>query len=257
MSRKIKLFMGLPTTGQTASFQMHMLRKIEKKYADKIEFIYEPELCIRFSHEYARNCIVEAFLASDADILWFLDSDVTPPENILDLVVNHGEQWQAAGAPYPVVMCHGTDPTRQLTFTVYKGTDGKSLVPGHLPPEGREFVHGVATGCMFLKRGLFLRLAKPYFKFEREEETQKCLTGEDLGFCMRLNAMGVYFFVDYSLVCSHIKTIDLLEMNNYAMAYAKKSIERYELNTRQELAKQARAIAEARKSKQSAIWTPR
>ena len=251
---KIKVYLGLPSTGNTASFQMHQLRKIEKKYAEQIELVWPENLVIRFGHDFARNMIVEEFLKSDCDILWQLDADVSPPEYILDLITIHGDKWQAAGAAYPVVMCHGNAPIRQLTFTVYKGSNGRGLSPAEVPTEGTDWVDGLATGCMFLKRGVFMRLEKPYFNFEREPETQRAIKGEDLGFCMKLRELGIPFFTDYSMVCSHLKEVDLLEMNNYAMSFAKKSVEAYAQRVKVELAQQVRMMSEAKKKPQ--IWTP-
>ena len=91
---KIKIYMGVPTTGTILDVQVTALRKIEELYGDQVEFVY-PETCVRrMFHDFARNAIVDAFLATDCDILWFLDSDVAPPDNILDLVVEHGDKWK-------------------------------------------------------------------------------------------------------------------------------------------------------------------
>lgn len=256
---KIKLFVAIPSTNWVTDYQAHILRKIEKRYADKIEFIYPENVVHRFAHDYARNALVEDFLASGADIMWFLDSDVGPPPQILDLITVHGDKWQAAGAAYPVIMTQGGSNVRQLTFTAYKGTDGRGMAPADIPFEGTDWVDGIATGCLFLKRGVFLRLQKPYFEFEFDKETRQPTRGEDLGFCVKLNQLGIKFFIDYTLCCSHVKEIDLLEMNNYAMDFARRSVEAYAKQVKQELAAQALAIAAAKREKANKpqIWLPK
>jgi hypothetical protein len=63
------------------------------------------------------------------------------------------------------------------------------------------------------------------------------LEGEDLGFCRKVSDLGHKFFVDFSLVCHHMKKVSLLEMNNYAMQYAQKCLANHERAIRQALAK--------------------
>jgi hypothetical protein len=259
-TKKWKLYVGLPSTGWTNSAQMHVLRRIEKRYADQIEFIYPDKQVYRMLHDYARNSIVDEFLASDADILWQLDADVAPPENVLDIITEHGDKWQAAGAPYPVAMSVNDKSIREIVFTVYRG-DEKGMTPTDIPMEGLDFVDGVATGCMFLKRGVFLRLERPYFAFEFDNDTRKMKVGEDLGFCIKLHKLGIKFFVDYSKTCGHVKEVDLLEVNNYAIAYAKRTIEAYMETVRSQLREQAAILAAARKpkvevAKKPSIWMP-
>lgn len=229
---------------------------MEKKYTGRIEFIYPERMAFRMFHDFARNAIVEEFLASEADILWQLDSDIEPPLNALDIVADHHEKWQAAGCPYPVLVGSAKEnKTRDLVWTIYKGTAAGGLVPGDIPMSGLDFVDGVATGCMFVKRGVFMRLAKPYFEFKYDAETRQMTEGEDLGFCLKLKALGIPFFVDYSLVCEHVKRVGLLEMNNYAMQYAKRSVEAYSAQVREEL--KQHALRSKAAASQPKLWTPR
>jgi hypothetical protein len=226
--KKIKVYCGFPSIGTVYDFQLYCLREIEKKYADKIELVYPRDCVTRFGHDFARNSIVEEFLASNCDILWMLDSDIAPPSHVLDLVTLHGDKWQVAGAPYPVLMSQRGFKSRQITFCVYKGSNGKGLSPTAVPDEGTEFVDGLATGCLFIKRSVFSLLERPYFAFKHNPETREAVEGEDLGFCLKLKSLGIPFFTDYSMTCKHQKTVCLLEMNNYALEFAKNSIENYD-----------------------------
>ena len=81
---------------------------------------------------------------------------------------------------------------------------------------------------MFLKRSVFDKLQKPYFKFIYHEESREMIEGEDLGFCKKLSDLGIKFYTDFSMACRHTKTVDLLEMNNYAMTYAKNAVDAYD-----------------------------
>ncbi len=220
---KIKLYLGMPSTGVCADLQPYALRELHAKYGDRIEFIYPDRLAHRIFHDAARNGIVEDFLTTDADILWFLDSDVVPPTHILDLITEHGDKWDVAGAPYPIFMEANKGDGRTVVFTAYKKING-GLRPSDIPLEGTDYLDGLATGCLFIKRDIFSKLTKPYFAFEYDEETRAPKVGEDLGFCLKLGKMGYQFFTDYSMVCKHYKNVELLEVSDYARLYAKNAV---------------------------------
>ncbi len=226
--KKIKIFMGIPSTGERVDSQCFMLREIEKRYGDEVELIYPKKLTFRIFHDFARNAAVEEFLESGADILWFLDADVTPPPHVLDLVTLHGDKWLAAGAPYPVFMTPPGDESQQVVFTVYRKNDKGGLCPTYIPHEGTDWVDGVATGCLFIKREVFSKLKKPYFYFEFDPESRNPTSGEDLNFCKALSSLGIRFFVDFSMPCKHLKKLDLLDVNNYAVTFANRSIMQYD-----------------------------
>lgn len=232
MSQKIKLFVAIPTMGTIVDDQTYKLRELERRYGDKIEFIY-PELCVRrMFHDFARNEMVEQFLESEADILWFLDSDVSPPPHLLDLIVCHGDKWKVAGATYPVFMSIGESKEPRVVYTAYKQRESGRLSLGPVPREGTEFVDGLATGCLFIKREVFSQLSKPYFEFKYNTESREMTEGEDLGFVVKLNKLGIKFFTDYSMICRHRKTIDLLDVNNYAIEYANNTVLAYDREIR-------------------------
>jgi hypothetical protein len=224
--------MGLPSNGSVSDFQGYVLRDLQDRYKDEVELVYPEALCQRIFHDAAREGVVQDFLDSGCDILWFLDSDICPSRHVLDLITTHGDKWQAAGAPYPVFMAQPGEGQRQIVFTVYKAIDPHPvtkqprLAPCEVPNEGTAFIDGIATGCLFVKREVFEKLERPYFEFKYDPITRMPIEGEDIGFCRKLHMLGIKFFIDFSMVCKHFKNnIDLLEMNNYAMAYAQKSVD--------------------------------
>jgi GT2 family glycosyltransferase len=226
-AKKIKVYCSVPTTGAVSDSQTYFWRATEKKYGDRVEFIWPEQCWRRIFHDFARNEHVEQFLKSDADILFFLDSDVTPPEDLFDLVIDH-EKWKLAGAAYPVFITPAGYDRPQVTFTVYKGKYGGGLGSADMPQSGTEFVDGLATGCMFIKREVFAQLEKPYFEFKYDPTSRLMIEGEDLGFCKKVGSLGFRFYTDYAKVCKHYKSVCLLEVNNYAMEYAKRSVEQYD-----------------------------
>jgi hypothetical protein len=228
--KKWKVYMGLPSNGSVSDFQNYVLRDLVERYSDEIDLVFPDSLCQRIFHDAAREGIIQDFLATDCDMIWMLDSDICPPKHVLDLVTMHGDKWQVAGAPYPVFMAQPGESVRQLVFTVYKSTkpgpDGSPrLSPCDCPNDGQEFIDGIATGCLFIKREVFDKLERPYFEFKYDPVTRMPILGEDLGFCLKMYKLGIKFFVDYSMSCKHFKNnIDLLEINNYAISYAQKCV---------------------------------
>lgn len=240
--------MGLPSTGGREDSQNYVLRMLEKKYADKIEFVY-PELCVsRIFHDHARNVYMEQFLKSDCDIMWFLDSDVVPPSNILDLITEHGDKWKLAGCAYPVWMTPPGYDTKQVVFTVYRKVNG-NLSAAHIPMQGTDFVDGIATGCLFIHREVAEKLKKPYFEFKYNPENRDIVEGEDLGFCKKVNELGYQFFIDFSMVSHHFKKVSLLEVNNYAMQLAQKAVVANDRMIRQAIAKKKLAAPQKQTSR--------
>lgn len=227
--------------GERWDFQTYALRELEKRYEDEVQLVYPENCCHRFMHDFARNEIVEEFLESDCDILWFLDSDVAPAPHVLDLVTLHGDKWLAAGAPYPLWLNTPGSQEMGVCFTAYNGSaltsDGKTmgLVMTQVPKSGTGFVDGLATGCLFLKRELFSKLEKPYFAFKRKAENCEVIEGEDLGFAMKLQALGVKYFCDHGMVCSHYKKVNLLDVNNYAVSFANAKILEFDRSIREQV----------------------
>lgn len=237
--KPIRIFMGIPSTGDRLDAQNYFLRRIEKRYAGKIELVYPDVFVSRIFHDFARNKYVEQFLASDCDAIWFLDSDILPPDRILDLVVEHWEDWELAGAPYPVWMTQKGFEEKQVTYCVYRSIEGKSgLFPGAVPLNGGiDFVEGMATGCIFIKREVFSQLKAPYFEFKYNTETREMTEGEDLGFCLKTHALGLKFFTDYSMVCHHYKKISLLDVDDLIQAKVQAAIDASDTQLRQIIAK--------------------
>jgi hypothetical protein len=231
MSKKTKIYLGIPSRGERSDLQMYVLRDLEKLYADKIELVYPAQCTHRMFHDFARNEVVKEFLQTDCDILWFLDSDIAPPTHVLDLVTKHGEHWELAGAPYPVFMTPDGYKGPQVVMCVYN-QGAKGLHAAAVPTKGTAFVDGLATGCIFIKRGVIEQLQEPYFEFKYDPKSRIITEGEDLGFCRKVNDLGYKFFTDYSMVCKHYKQVDLLDVNNYATDYSNQAVLAYDAHIR-------------------------
>lgn len=233
LGRKCKMFLGIPSMGDRADYQCHMLRILEERYSEYIDFVYPDDCIYRIFHDHARNGVVDEFLQSDCDVLWFLDSDVVPSKHVLDLIVCHWDKWKASGCAYPIWVKQPGNLQQQIMFTAYKGIGtsehgNQGIRMASVPFEGQDWVDGLATGCLFLKRECFEGLEKPYFEFKYDPTSRNVIEGEDLGFCLKMHAKGIKFFVDYSMVCKHYKRVDLLDVNFYAIDWSNQKIAQYD-----------------------------
>ena len=244
----IKVYLGIPSMGTRSDYQGYALREIERKYKDKIELVYPKDCSHRMFHDFARNSIVREFLKSDCDILWFLDSDVAPPIHILDLITEYGEQWELAGAPYPVFMTPEECQGPQVVMCVYQ-EDEKGMHAAAVPQKGQAFVSGLATGCLFIKREVLKQMSEPYFEFKYAGDDRKITEGEDMGFARKASALGYKFFTDFGMVCKHFKTVDLLEVNNYAIEFANRAVQAYDAQIRPTIEKLALEVQRSRQGR--------
>lgn len=264
--QKVRIYCGWTSTGLREDVHLYLMRDLKDRYGEQVELVLPDICCHRIFHDKARNDVVEEFLASDCDLLWFLDSDVVPPHHILDLVVHHYDKWQIAGAPYPVYQAlPGTDQM-SICFTVYKGLGEDSEIKGQrgihmaeVPQDGTEFVDALATGCLFIKREVFSKLEQPYFEFKFDPKTRRITEGEDLGFALKLHDLGIKFFVDYSMACEHYKRVGLLQMSNHAMRAANGRVIEYDKQIRESVntAIQAAYQKGVEKGRELAVPAPR
>lgn len=214
---KIKVYMGVPSTGDRCDVQNYNLRALQDQFKDQVELVYPKHWIGRIFHDYARNMIVKDFLASDCDVLWFLDSDVAPPAAIGEYFTIHWDKWKVAGAPYPLFLTPSGHDMPKVVFAVYEDL-GKGYNCAAVPNQGTGFVDGIATGCIMIKREVMEQIAAPQFEFKYDPLTRQMTEGEDLGFCKKVNALGHKFFIDYSMTCHHFKRVNLLDVNNYCIS---------------------------------------
>lgn len=255
--KKQKVYLAWLSTGERRDEHLFLYKRLQEKYSDRLELVLPERSTFLVWHDFARNMAVESFLASDCDILWFLDSDVIPPSNILDLITEHGEKWKLAGAPYPVFMSVPGYRTQQVVYCVYSKREGADdiLDPARIPDMGADFIDGIATGCLFIRREILEGLEKPYFEHIFDKETRHLDQGEDLGFCKRMMKAGNRFFIDYSMRCQHIKKVDLISVSDTIEEQKRMVLEAYSKEIRNKMTLQK--LAKLREPNKSNLILPK
>jgi len=80
--RRQKVLIALPTMTSVTPYLVPILFNLGQSKDFRVYFHLETEVSF---HSFARNKCVRKFLESDADYIFFIDSDTVPPPNALDL----------------------------------------------------------------------------------------------------------------------------------------------------------------------------
>ena len=163
-----------------------------------------------------RHKIVKKFLEGDWEYLVMLDEDNPCYENIFDLL---DLDLPVVGGVYP-----GKNETGIVFFAFRREEEDGKVVYKQWPLEKREGlqkVDAVATGLICIKREVLEKMKEEGLKpFEETFDENGILAyGDDVGFCMKCNDLGIDIYAHFYYVGSHFKVVDLLWIANL-IAYA-------------------------------------
>lgn len=130
------------------------------------------------------------------DYIFFLDSDMVFPAYTLHALMQH--QKDIIGCTYV---------RRSAPFDVH----GKTLENRPISTEGQTLIEmsGMPTGCLLIKREVFHKLKRPFFRMAVREETPERPAvefGEDYVFCAMAREQGfsIWLEVELSKKVGHI-----------------------------------------------------
>jgi len=177
--------------------------------------------------EHARNVLALRFLEkSRAQWLCMMDNDIAPVPELLDILDGLGPEHKIV-API-CYMWSGKHHAPHLVAAEKTGDEDYYVPLTPKPSRGKNRVHAVGTGCIFIHRDVFRAMdgednphgnsvvvgnGLPYFKFDQDHRTQGYQYGEDYGFCRRAVNLGFNIYADTRFVCDHYQTMDMLEVN--------------------------------------------
>ncbi len=146
----------------------------------------------------ARNNIVKRLLKEDFTHLFFMDSDMSFPENVLSRLLQHNVD--IVGGLY----CVKIPPFNTTAFVESngKGSNWQTLMPK--PGDGLVKVHGIGTGCLLIRRTVLENLDYPYFWYEISPDDPNDMMTEDVSFCIKAVKAGFSVFCDTSIMCGHV-----------------------------------------------------
>lgn len=182
MQESFKIFIGIPNTGTLRTELVEWLMKQEA-------VIFMPQAK---PHDHCRNIIVNKFLESNCEFLLMVDSDIVPPDDVVKMVEN--DVGVCAAYARTVI------GNELIPVGMTKNKDGYHHDFKH-SELGLHKVDAVGTGCILIKREVFGKLDKPYFKFVYKDGL--LVNGEDFNFSERVDE--VYFDARYK--CKHYTTV--------------------------------------------------
>lgn len=178
-----------------------------------------------------RNKIVEAFLDhSDADWLWFVDTDQTFPPDILERMVASADPVERPILS-ALVMARREPPHPPVSpaCVLYHDALGTFVAPKVVPKETHWQVGATGSGCVLIHRTVLEAMreahgedAWPWFKYAQHNRTLPDGTvvpdvmGEDYVFSLRAAALGFSCWVDTTIEAGHIKEQDLRAADFFA-----------------------------------------
>lgn len=157
----------------------------------------------------ARNKLTRVFLNSDKDYLLFVDSDIAPPPEALQRLIDHDKDvitgYHNVVHEYkdglPVII-----PSSSEVLEVNAdNTINRKLCERN---KGLVQVQGAATSFMLIKRKVFKDWKRPWFKMLWNEEHTNFI-GEDYWFCIEARKRGFEVWTDTDLEVKHVKEMML------------------------------------------------
>jgi len=152
----------------------------------------------------ARNICVEQFLKSDCEYIFWIDSDMNCPLNTLDKLLLADKSMISA-------VC--------LWWKYVPETDEHCIIPmavkggKNITGNGSTEVDRSNVNCTLIKREVMesVGIGKFYYDFSNTERTI-LNSSEDYTFCDAVKAAGYNIYIDFNIITSHFKTVDVLDI---------------------------------------------
>lgn len=193
----MKVCIGVPSRGLIhASWIQHLLKVIKctPTYV-KLKFLwfYDYTADVRTAREF----LVDKALKYAVDYFFFLDDDVYPPKDVLELLLSarknviSGVYW-TKGVP---------------SFPVYS-TKGEKHVTNFNPPNKVFEIVATGLGCFLISMDVLAKIPKPRFPFLYPLEMDGAfLAGEDYAFCYKVREIAP-IWCHSQVLCDHFSAYD-------------------------------------------------
>jgi hypothetical protein len=197
-----KVFVATPYCDASMSIDLCKFYMIQ---ALQNNIVYNPFIEGR-PHDAARNTIVHEYKNNREDYthVLMIDSDCSPPDNILELakldmdVVGPIIFSYQEGHPFALILKAVPEGYQQIK---------------KVPPNTLMEVDATGTGCLMVARRVFERIPPPWFRFSYTEGGL-LKSGEDFNFCKLVKSHGFKIHVHTGFMASHYATVDLRKIND-------------------------------------------
>lgn len=167
----------------------------------------------------SRNILAAQALREKAEWIFYLDSDIIPPLNVIQRLIGHnlpvvsGLYWRRYENLQPCIYKLGDDGIPKPFTDVDLALQGSALLE----------VEGVGAGCLLIHSSVLEKLKPSVEQFDlRDPVTNQVLTcwkffeyivhhnvnlSEDIVLASRVRGLGYKIFADLSLKCGHLTTV--------------------------------------------------
>lgn len=155
-----------------------------------------------------RNRAVQRFLATEAEWLWTVDTDMGFPPDTLDRLLSTAEETsgRVVSVLYNIVVEEGRTPygiparahTQPMAGVWNKPADGTAWA---VHPKAVQAVDAVGAGCLLVHRSVFEDMYADGAWWSIRPGM-----GEDFSFCQRLGEAGIPIWVDPNIPVVHHKS---------------------------------------------------
>jgi hypothetical protein len=209
------VFVGIPTRG---TLNWNHVRFMYRLLAENPR-LNTPEMeAASLSVCHPRNVLAQKFLSSDAKVLFFIDDDVTPKPNVLDML-RHLNDYDIVGGPYPMVHPPVCDIPTPCALQTAADTSFQPL-PEIFSLAGVHPCDALGTGCMMIRRSVLESPGILPFRFGVDEHGVM-RASEDIMFCVNAKKAGFTLAADFDQIPDHCHTVSLNTMHN---AYLKRMV---------------------------------
>lgn len=189
-----KLGIGLPCSWNHIPFSTALsLLQLERPDFELIPAVNGPV-------DGLRNQIVETALMRNCSHLIMMDMDQTYPVDTITKLLSH---------KLPVVGCLVHRRYPPFDPLLYRGDIGTyELIENYEKGDLIE-VDATGTGCLMFDMEVFRNMPAPWFRFRLTADNLPI--GEDFGFCSDLRKAGYKIYVDTSIQCGHLSTMEITD----------------------------------------------
>jgi len=214
--QKPYIFIGIPTVDGNISIwnAINIAKWVANRDMYEIRVFPSPYMS---PHDWARNTIIETFLQSECNYLFMLDTQTIPVAYYLGVMLAHNVDMVSAIAQ--VIQNDGALQPK-LIPVAHRLRDGMAQP---FWAKGLQECYWTTCACTLIKREVIKALELPAFVFGYNEYGFRT-TGEDYNFCVKVQEAGFKIHVDFNLLCSHFKLLDMRLQNTMLLETAKRGV---------------------------------
>ena len=152
-----------------------------------------------YSIDASRNLIVEHALEIGYDYIMWIDSDMILPKNTLTTLMSHDKDIVSGVYAYKLIGAENavTKRFKDKAKDIYEDIPLKEITESKRLIE----VDGVGFGCVLTKVDVFRHIKKPWFRYTPN-------MGEDIYFCRKAQKAGYQVYLDTSILCGHVGSVN-------------------------------------------------